>query len=247
MGDPSAILELKNVSKRFGGISVLEDVTLAVGKGEILGIIGPNGAGKTTLINIVTCSLKSDKGIINFKGRSVVGSKPHILALNGMTRTFQQSQVFIDFTVLENVMLPLFIKKENKNQSMVKALKILDYVGIDRSVYYKRPATLNQSDRKMLEFARAIAGEPDLVLLDEVMAGMSQSESEKVISLVKDLCQRGTSFIIVEHIMHIIRYLCHRIAALNAGRIIKDGLPDAVMDDPQVISAFMGESTDAES
>lgn len=241
MVDSTAILDLKHISKSFGGISVLEDVSLCVGRGEILGIIGPNGAGKTTLINIITSSMKMDKGMISFKGRNIVNSKPHVSALNGMSRTFQQPQVFVDFTVLENVMIPLFIKDKNRSQSMDKAAEILNHVGIERSAYSKKPSTLNQSDRKMLEFARAIVGNPDLVLLDEVMAGMSQSESDRVISLVRDLRERGTSFIIVEHIMHIIRHLCHRVAVLNAGRIIKDGLPEVVMGDAEVINAFMGE------
>ena len=236
-----AILRTQKVTKYFGGLAAVKEVDLEVRRGEIFGLIGPNGAGKTTLFNLISGVYRPDSGTIEFQGKGFSGIRhPHQVCLLGISRTFQVVKPFGNLTALENVMIGVFSKIRGAEQARREASEILDWMGMG-----EKKKTLAKSltlpDRKRLEFARALATKPDLLLLDEVMAGLNPHEVDETLSLIRKIRGEGITLFVVEHVMHAIMSLSDRIAILHHGEKIMEGTPQEVARDERVIKAYLGE------
>ena len=235
------LLSLSKVSKSFGGVSAVKNVSLTVEQGEILGVMGPNGSGKTTLFNLVSGALVPDSGDILLLGERTNGLPPHQLCRRGLARTFQLVRPFLALTVLENVLVGLVYGRERLTGAPArdKAVELLNSVGLaGRS---DRPAnTLTVMDRKRLELARALATSPKLLLLDEFMAGLTATETAAAINLIRELQRAGLTVILVEHIVWALLDLSHRIVVLSAGEKIAEGAPAAVAKEPCVVEVYLG-------
>ncbi len=235
-----ALLEVKNVFKRFGGLTAVNDVSLKVEENQITGIIGPNGAGKTTLFNCIAGAFPPSEGHILFEGRDIGGKKPHQICTLGLSRTFQVVKPFASKTVLYNVTVGAFAKTNHRSKAETKALKVLKFLQMDdkKNLLAKN---LTLPDRKRLELARALATEPTLLLLDEVMAGLRFSEIEVMIEVLKKICAAGVTLVIVEHIMQAIMALSDHIYVLNFGGLIAEGSPAEIAQNQEVIKAYLGD------
>ncbi len=239
------ILEIEGVTKRFGGLIALDNVTFSVKTGEILGLIGPNGAGKTTLFNVISGVYKPEAGKVIFKGIDITGWKPHRVAQLGIARTHQIVRPFGDLTVLENAMIgALFGKKAGKiseEEAREIADHILDFVGLGDKKHL--PARiLNVQEKKRLELARALSAEPELLLLDEVLAGLTPSEVETMLELLRKVREeKGVTIIMIEHVMHAVMNIADRIVVLHFGKKIAEGTPEEVANNPEVITAYLGD------
>ena len=235
-----AILEAKNVSMYFGELAALRDINLSVKQGEILGLIGPNGAGKTTFFNCITGFLICTKGDIYFKDEEITRLRPHKVCHIGICRTFQIVQSFHEMTVLENVMMGAFCRHPNAKKSMDLASEILEFTDLaDKSSQIAGSLTL--ADQKRIELARTIATEPEIILLDEVMAGLNPTETEEAIELIKKIHKKGLTIIVVEHVMEVIMNISQRIAVFDSGDLVVEGPPEKVVRDERVIRAYLGE------
>jgi branched-chain amino acid transport system ATP-binding protein len=212
-----------------------------VSAGEILGLIGPNGAGKTTVFNLVTGFLRPTSGEIRLAGESVVGLRPHAVARRGLARTFQIVKPFQGLTVLENVRVGALARTATFGAATRKAREVLALVGLeDRADRTARGLTL--ADRKRLELARALATEPRLLLLDEVMAGLTPTETERLIEICRAINARGIAILLIEHVMRAVMSLSRRVVVLSQGQVLAAGSPDAIARDPQVVEAYLGEA-----
>jgi branched-chain amino acid transport system ATP-binding protein len=235
------ILRAEKVTKYFGGLAAVKEVDLEVRRGEIFGLIGPNGAGKTTLFNLISGVYRADSGTIEFQGKGFSGvRRPHQVCRLGIGRTFQVVKPFGNLTALENVMIGVFSKIRGAEQAKKEASEVLDWMGMG-----EKKKTLAKSltlpDRKRLEFARALATKPDLLLLDEVMAGLNPHEVDETLSLIRKIREEGITLFVVEHVMHAIMSLSDRIAILHHGEKIMEGTPQEVARDERVIKAYLGE------
>lgn len=235
-----SLLELKDVCKNFGGLKAVSEVSFDLEHGEILGIIGPNGAGKTTLFNTITGFFKPDAGEIWLSGETLVNLKPHQICQRGMVRTFQLVKPFLQLTVLDNVVVAALNRTKIVKEANEKALETIDFVGLGE----KRDnlATgLTLPDRKRLELARALATEPKLLLLDEVMAGLTPTEVDALIRLLTKVNQKGVTILLIEHVMRGLMALSKRVVVLNYGEKIAEGIPEEVVKNRLVIEAYLGE------
>lgn len=238
-----AILQVRRVTKLFGGLAAVSLVSFDLREGEILGLIGPNGSGKTTLVNVITGMLPYSDGDALFRGQPIRGLTPYAIGHLGLSRTFQIVKPFANLTVLENVMVgALFGARGGARQLAVarrQAEEVLEFVGLAHKA--QAPAEgLGVPERKRMELARALAMRPAVLFLDEVMAGLNPAEIDDAVALVKRVRDRGITLVVIEHVMKAIRNLSDRIMVLFHGEKLTEGLPDEVLNDPQVVSAYLG-------
>ena len=237
-----AILEAKNITKYFGGLAAVNDVSFEVANNEILGIIGPNGAGKTTIFNLITRCYPLTYGEIFFDNKKISsGYSTHAIIKLGIGRTFQKPRPLSRMTVLENLMTSAFIRTANIREAREEALKVLEFTEfIDKRDVIASSLTI--ADRKKLEISRALATKPKLLLLDEVAAGLNPKETLAIIKLIEKIRERGITIIAIEHVMKFIMSISDRILVIHHGRKIAEGLPKEVANNKEVIDAYLGET-----
>jgi branched-chain amino acid transport system ATP-binding protein len=239
----SAILEVRNLTKRFAGLVAVQDVSFEIRENEILGLIGPNGAGKSTLVGLISGTLTPSGGDIRFEGRSIRGLPPYQRARLGIGRTFQVMRPFPGLTVLENVAVGALFGKGKGESNLERAREharcCLEFVGLGKYIQ-DRSDELNGPHRKRLELAKALAMKPKLLLLDEVMAGLNQVEIEEVAGVIRKVQDQGISILIIEHVIRAIKSLSHRLLVLHHGAKLAHGQPDRVLADPAVVEAYLG-------
>lgn len=241
--EPMKILEAERLHKHFGGLAAVSAVDFHVEEGEILGLIGPNGAGKTTLFNLLSGALKPDSGEIRFKGRGITGWQPHRIARKGIARTFQTVQIFSRMSVLDHVRLGVLFGRgasEAMHEAGREVDEILEFVGLS-SLRDARGGDLILANQKRLEVARALATNPGLLLLDEVMAGLTPTEVAEAMDLVRKIAGRGVTIVMIEHVMKAIMSICDRIVVLNYGVKIAEGSPAEIAANRTVIEVYLGE------
>ncbi len=239
------LLEAKNLTKRFGGLVAVNQASMTVKKGEITGLIGPNGAGKTTFFNLLSGFMTPDDGDIFFKNKNINGLRPSFICKLGMTRTFQIVKPFPELNVLENVMIGAFNHTANTSKAKEIAMSILDLV--EYSKYADMSAgALPVAGRKRVEVAKALATQPELLLLDEVLAGLTPTEMWNMISVLGRVRDSGVTIVIVEHVMAVIMSLCDNIVVINHGENIANGPPGEISNNPAVLEAYLGSDFNAD-
>ena len=236
-----AILEVSKVAKHFGGFTALHEVNLQVGRGERLGLIGPNGSGKTTLISCISGALQNDGGSIKFEGREMTGMKAFERTRLGIARSFQIPRPFKSMTVLENLMVPLaYVGGINGHKAETEAMHILERMGLAGKAS-TLSAQLSQVELRKMELARAMAAKPKLLISDEALAGLAGAEVDEVLQILFDLNALGINIIMIEHIMQAVMKFSHRVVCLDTGRIICEGTPETIIQNPDVQRAYLGD------
>jgi ABC-type branched-subunit amino acid transport system ATPase component len=245
------ILEVRKLSKRFGGLTAVSDLSFAVREREILGLIGPNGAGKSTTFNVIAGAYRADSGAIAFLGEPIGGLAPHEIARRGLMRTFQHNRPFEGMSVLENVLVGahtrfgrnIFLSKAAAQEREQRALaeRLVEFVGLAdlRDAPVDR---LSFGQGRLLEIARALAGAPKLILFDEPAAGLTRAEAERIAAVIRGIAERGIAVLLIEHDMHFLLPLAHRVVVLNFGAKIAEGTADEVRLHPAVVDAYLGDA-----
>lgn len=239
-GGSFLLLEVENLSKRFGGLQAVNGLVFGAEEREILGMIGPNGAGKTTVFNLITGVYAPDSGVIRFQGKNIAGLKPYQICIKGICRTFQIAQPFREMTALKNVMTGAFSRTADVEEAKRKAEEVLDFVGLGgkKDILAKE---LTAIDQRRLEVARALATDPRLLLLDETMAGLNSKECDEAVSLINKIRDKGITLIMVEHVVRVIMSLSKRIIVLDYGTKIAEGKAEDIRSNENVIKAYLGE------
>lgn len=248
------MLEISGLTKYFGGLAAVNELDLDVRRGEMVGLIGPNGAGKTTLFNLITGFLRPAKGRVIFNGRNVTGQKPYFIAKTGIVRTFQATSIFSNFSVLENIIAACYLhsnlnlgkailhtpsSRKREEHILNRALEIIRFVGLDAAK--DQPArSLPHGYKRILGIAVSVAPDPQLLLLDEPLSGMSAEEVNRAVSLIRRIWEKGTTILLIEHNMRAAMNLCQRIIVLEMGRKIAEGSPEEVRANREVIQAYLG-------
>lgn len=234
------LLEVNSVNKKFGGLLAVDNVSFQIAKGEIVGLIGPNGAGKTTLFNLVTGFYQPDRGQIRFKERSIIDQRPDQICGEGLVKTFQIVQPFFHLTVSQNVIIGALCRSNKLKEARRRADKIMSLLKlIDKKDALC--ADLTYIDQKRVELAKTLATEPELLLLDEVVAGLTPTEVDELMAMIREIHAQGITLFIVEHVMRVVMGLCTRILVMHHGKLISEGTPQKVSSDPAVIEAYLGE------
>lgn len=235
-----ALLEVVNLTKRFGGLVANDNVSLSVNEGEIVGLIGPNGAGKTTLFNCIAGVYNPEGGTLHFQGKDITSHTPEQVCHEGIARTFQIVRVFKEMTVLDNVMVGAYLRTRGNSEVRKRALEVLHFTGL-LPKKDMLAAALTIADKKRLELARALATRPKLLMLDEAMAGLNPTECQEAVEIVRTINSQGVTILMVEHVMEIIMPISQRIVVLDYGKKIDEDVPEKVAKNPEVIKAYLGE------
>lgn len=233
------MLEVRDISKSFGGLKAVDRASLDVAPGEIAGLIGPNGAGKTTLFAAIAGFHRPDAGTVSFEGKPITGLAPHRICAAGMVRTFQITQPFAGISVRENIMVGAYLHTADRRVAAREAEAVAALVGM-RDQLDQRGADLTVAGRKRLELARALATGPRLLLLDEVMAGLNPTEIVEIVGVIRNIRASGVTILLIEHVMQAVTSLAERVYVLNQGRMIAEGTPAAIADNALVIEAYLG-------
>jgi branched-chain amino acid transport system ATP-binding protein len=234
-----ALLEVEGLTKAFGGLRAISDLSFQVNEGEILGLIGPNGAGKTTAFSLIAGFIRPNSGKVVLEGKDIVGLKPYAITRKGIARTFQIVKPFRKLTVLENVTLAAFLRCAARRQAEHEAYAVLERVGLETKAF-AFASDLTLSEQKRLEIARALATKPKVLLLDEPMGGLNPTEVDHASELVRAICEGGCTIVWVEHVLKAIMNVCHRVVVIHHGEKIADMPPDQVVSNPVVIEAYLG-------
>lgn len=240
-----ALLEVQGIVKQFGGLVAVNNFSLSLDRGDIVGLIGPNGAGKTTAFNVIAGFYHPNAGRVHFGGRDITGLRPDQICKLGLARTFQVVRPFGALSVLENVMIGAYSRTNDQAVARSHAYEALEALGM-LDLADRAARDLPIAGRKRLEIARALATDPQILLLDETMAGLRAAETDEVIEMVRNLSQRGIAILLVEHVMKVVMSLAQRIVVLHHGEKLAEGQPSEIVKDPKVIDAYLGEvNTDA--
>jgi branched-chain amino acid transport system ATP-binding protein len=233
------MLEVRSLTKSFGGLAAIGRVSIDVGANEVVALIGPNGAGKTTLFSCIAGFIRPDAGSVLFLGRDVTGLPPHRICANGIARTFQIAQPFARLSVIENVVIGAYHATRRRREAEAQAVDVVHKVGLSRQLDMRADA-LTLAGCKRLELARALATRPKLLLLDEVMAGLNPIEVDDIVRVVRRIHEGGVAILLIEHVMQAVVSLAARVYVLSNGRIIANGSPEQVASDPAVVEAYLG-------
>jgi branched-chain amino acid transport system ATP-binding protein len=234
------ILEIENLNKSFGGLTVTSEITMAVQKGQVFGIIGPNGAGKSSLFNQISGYIRPESGKIKFQGKDITGLPPHEVCMHGIGRTFQIVKPFASKTVLYNVAVGAFARTSHRHEALERAEQIVNQGGLGKRIDVLAK-NLTIVDRKRLELAKALATQPRLLLLDEILAGLTPSEVDEAVHLIRAICASGATIVMIEHVMRAVMMLCQQVLVINYGKKIAEGTPEQVTTNPDVICAYIGD------
>lgn len=235
------LLEVSGLGKEFGGLKAVHDLSLTVRDGEVHGLIGPNGAGKSTVFGLLGGAISASAGTVRFRGEEILGRRPSAICRAGLARTHQIMRPLPGLTVLENVMVGAYCRTRRRADARDRAQEALEFTGLAAKAHHLA-SSLTLAERKRLEITRALATQPRLLLLDEVMSGLTPTETEEAVELVRAIQSRGTSLIVIEHVMRVVMALSDQVTVLNHGEELASGRPDDVVGDPAVIAAYLGGS-----